>query len=141
MRQSIDIFGTVYNIYAASQDTRVFLEREGISLAQDVSEQELPKDEYITTRTLSHIAETQKSIVTKHVPDDPLAKYLRHDREVLNFHAYWDNRDHQFGEVRNFTIQFFLADDTVQVIELLPQNCGRDPFPQFVRRQKVPHFH
>lgn len=98
----------------------------------------MPQDGYLTTRNARYLAETTKNVVTKHVADDKLAKYLRHDREVLNFYAYWDNRDAVFGEVRYFTVQYFLADDNIQVLEILPANSGRDPFPVFVRKQKVP---
>lgn len=113
IKHSVNIFGTVYNIYACTEDTRIFLTNEGIEVEKDVPDTELPEDEYSTSRRARHAAETQKSIVTAHVEDDKLAKYLRHDREVLNFFAYWDNRDAVFGEVRYFTIQYFLADDTV----------------------------
>ncbi|CAL5996359.1 Flagella_associated protein [Hexamita inflata] len=138
VRQSLELFGMTYNIYACSADTRVFLKNEGIQLEQDVADEDVPRDEYITTRQARLQELTAKQNITKDVADDKLAKYLRHDREVLNFQAYWDNRDSVFGEVRYFTIQYFLADDNVQVLEVLPQNSGRDPFPQFVRKQKVP---
>jgi hypothetical protein len=32
----------------------------------------------------------------------------------------------------------FLADDTIEVVEPLKQNSGRDPFPVFMKRQKPP---
>lgn len=138
VRHSVQFFGQTYNIYACSTDTREYLKKEGIELEPDVDESEVPKDDYLTQRMARTLAETTRQGVTKHVADDKLAKYLRHDREVLNFYAYWDNQDQVFGEVRYFTIQYFLADDNMQVLEVLPPNSGRDPFPQFVRKQRVP---
>lgn len=78
----------------------------------------------------------RKTHVTQHVPEEKLAKFLRHDREVLRFYAIWDNRHLVYGELRQLIIHFFLADDTVEVLEVLPQNSGRDPFPAFLRRQR-----
>jgi len=138
VRHSLDVYGQLYNVYACSADTRAFLEKQGIEVEPDVPEDEIPRDQYLTERMARTLAETTRQDVTKHVADDKLAKYLRHDREVLNFYAYWDNRDAVFGEVRYFTMQYFLADDTVQVLEVLPPNSGRDPFPQFVKKQRVP---
>jgi hypothetical protein len=36
-------------------------------------------------------------------------------------------------------LHYFLADDTVEVVEELTQNSGRDPFPVFIKRQKPPN--
>merc|ERR1719345_497792 len=40
-------------------------------------------------------------------------------------------------ERRPFTLLFFLADDTVEIREQYPLNCGRDNFPIFFRRGKL----
>ena len=43
-----------------------------------------------------------------------------------------------FGEQRPFIIQYYLVDDTVEVREVHDPNDGRDPFPLFLKRQRVP---
>ena len=43
-----------------------------------------------------------------------------------------------FGEKRPYIIQYYLVDDTVEVREVHEPNDGRDPFPVFLRRQKLP---
>jgi len=35
-------------------------------------------------------------------------------------------------------MNFFLADDTVEVKEVKQQNSGKDPFPLLLRRSKLP---
>lgn len=35
-------------------------------------------------------------------------------------------------------MQYYLADDTLSVVENLPANCGRDQAPVFTKRQPVP---
>ena len=58
-------------------------------------------------------------------------QFLQNDRKVLKFKAVWD-----CGYRRNFNLYFFLADGCIELIEILPPNSGRDPFPSFVRRRK-----
>lgn len=64
IKHSVNIFGTVYNLYACTEDTRIFLTNEGIEVEADVPATEIPEDEYSTSRRARHMAETQKSIVT-----------------------------------------------------------------------------
>ena len=47
-----------------------------------------------------------------------------------------DDRSSLYGCFRYFTLYFFLADGTIEVVEKQQNNSGRDPFPSFVRRQK-----
>jgi hypothetical protein len=35
-------------------------------------------------------------------------------------------------------LHIFLADDTIEVVEIMKPNSGRDPFPTFMKRQKPP---
>ena len=43
-----------------------------------------------------------------------------------------------FGDVREMEMHYFLADDTVEICERIPNNSGRDAVPMFLRRQKLP---
>ncbi|KAF4699026.1 EF-hand domain (C-terminal) containing [Perkinsus olseni] len=40
-------------------------------------------------------------------------------------------------ERRPFTIFYFLSDDTIEIREQYPLNCGRDNFPIFFKRGRV----
>ena len=46
---------------------------------------------------------------------DTLKQFLDHDRHVLRFYCYWDDRDEMFGDVRYMTLHYYLADDTIEV--------------------------
>lgn len=141
---AVSLYGKVFYIYGCNDSTRSFLECQcaaGETVPPNMRAEDVPEDPYIAEREATTLAVTQKTHVTKHVPDDRLAKYLRHDREVLRFFSVWDNRSIVFGEVRLLVIHYFLADDTVEVLEVLPTNSGRDPFPCFLRRQRVPKRH
>lgn len=43
-----------------------------------------------------------------------------------------------YGDRRPYVVHYYLADDTVEVLEVHEMNCGRDPFPVFVRRGPMP---
>jgi hypothetical protein len=50
------------------------------------------------------------------------------------FFAVLDDQE----ELRPHVIYYYLTDDTVQVQEVHKKNDGRDPFPVFLRRMKLP---
>jgi len=68
-----------------------------------------------------------------------IAQFLRNDRKVLRFFASWDDRG-QGGDLeqRRFRLHYFLADDTVEVLEANTPNNGRDPWPAMLKRMKLP---
>jgi len=43
-----------------------------------------------------------------------------------------------FGDSREMELHYFLADDTVEIVERIPNNSGRDAVPMFLRRQRLP---
>ena len=43
-----------------------------------------------------------------------------------------------FGDPRECVLHYFLADDTVEIREVIPRNSGRDAVPLFLRRQRLP---
>lgn len=57
-------------------------------------------------------------------------QFLDNDRKVLNFFASCDGRP--------FIVNYFLADDTIEVREKHHQNDGYDSFAKLLRRQKLP---
>merc|ERR1719486_1206443 len=72
-----------------------------------------------------------------HINTD-MQQFLEKDRKVLRFYAVLDDLTTPQFERRPFTLLFFLADDTMEIRELYPLNCGRDNFPIFFKRGKMP---
>ena len=70
--------------------------------------------------------------------EDSLFKFLENDSRVLRFYCFWDDSKSLFGDQRDFVLHYFLADDTVEIREIIPPNSGRDAVPLFLRRQKLP---
>jgi len=72
-----------------------------------------------------------------HVNAD-MQQFMEWDRKVCRFYAIHDDLSLPQFERRPFLILYFLADDTVEIREQYPLNCGRDGFPIFFRRGKLP---
>ena len=65
---------------------------------------------------------------------DTLKQFIDHDRHVLRFYCYWDDKENMFGDSRYLVLHYFLADDTIEILERVPANSGRDAVPMFLRR-------
>lgn len=99
---------------------------------------DIPEDPYLAKRS-------EKPAPMKKSTDLSLQRFLAYDRVTLRFFAVWDDRSSLFGDVRRFIFYFFLADDTLEICEELPENSGRGRAKTFLKRQKVPfgsgHLH
>jgi hypothetical protein len=58
--------------------------------------------------------------------------------KVLRFYGCWDDRARIFGDKHYYVINYFLADDEIEVLERYGKNEGRDPFPKLIKKSKVP---
>lgn len=43
-----------------------------------------------------------------------------------------------FGDFRELELHYFLADDTIEILEKIPANSGRDGVSMFLKRAKLP---
>lgn len=60
----------------------------------------------------------------------PQKQFLENDRKVLKFFSKYNNL--------KYIIHYYLADDTVEIREVHHSNSGRDPFPLFLKRNRLP---
>ena len=80
---------------------------------------------------------------SEHLKESAGRQFLELDRNVLRFFATAQppaGSDDTTGDtgLRTFIFHYFLADDTVEVLEVMGRNSGREPFPKLLRRQKLP---
>jgi len=92
----------------------------------------------VKTDDLMHWTEAMLGRPTHLVNEDKLAQFLQYDRKVLRFYCLWDDTPALYGENRKFVLHYYLADDTVEIVESYNTNSGRDPFPKLLNRQKMP---
>lgn len=62
---------------------------------------------------------------------------MTNDRKVLCFDIMWNDTT-LCGGINYYKLNYFLADDTVEVKEIRKQNNGKDPFPLLLRRKPLP---
>ncbi|XP_063973466.1 EF-hand domain-containing family member C2-like [Diachasmimorpha longicaudata] len=126
-----EIFGRVYKIVNCDKFTRIFLNRMGIPVPDPI---ELPCDPYIERRNVPTFPKKPNRKI------DTLGKFLNFDRKVLRFYGYWDDRDSEYGIIHDLEIRYYLADDTLEIKEILPKNSGREGSSVFIKRMKIPKF-
>lgn len=132
IQKELEFYGKRFKLTDCDPFTRNFLTKIGVRVADPV---EAPKDPY---RGLRENQDGAQNPLRPYERADSLKQFLDYDRHVLRFNAVWDDRDTKFGEVRRFKLHYFLADDTIEILEVFAPNCGRDSCPTFLSRQKLP---
>ncbi|XP_058803403.1 EF-hand domain-containing family member C2-like [Phymastichus coffea] len=125
------LFGRAYKIYDCDQFTRRFLNRMGIPVPDPISP---PAD---VLRERKHHASTEKSHQKR---ADKLGKFLKYDRKVLRFYGFWDDSESPHGYVHELEILYYLADDTLEILESQPARHGASTRSLLVKRMKIPKF-
>ncbi|KAJ9574140.1 hypothetical protein L9F63_008473, partial [Diploptera punctata] len=131
--KEVDLYGRVYKITNCDRYTRHFLNRLGIHVPDPVP---VPPDPYTEQR-----AKDKRSGMLPKKPNrniDTLGQFLEFDRKVLRFYGYWDDRQSQYGILHDLEIHYYLADDTIEIKEIIPPNAGRDYGFMFLHRSKLP---
>jgi len=129
----IFVYGKLITIFDCDQYTREFFRNHGFEQPQSF---DIPVDTY-------HSKSLNRPIVKK---DNLMKDWLEHgqgggkvknqkqflenDRRVLKFNASHDSL--------KYVINYYLADDTVEIKELFFSNSGRRKFPLFLKRNKLP---
>jgi len=142
--REIEIYGRVYRLTSYDSFTERFFRNEGQPLSPCEHE---PNDNFKQTRMMINmkqnppdLAETKEYFEVKlkgGKPNKKLASYLENDRKVLSFKVLWDDSSYDGGE-KQYTMNYFLADSTMEVKEMRVPNSGIDAFPMLLKRMKVP---
>ncbi|KAH8304975.1 hypothetical protein KR018_009136, partial [Drosophila ironensis] len=125
---TIQIYDRQYHITDCDPFTRDFLNKRGITVPDPVTSPCDPTELLRKRDKNRSINAIQKS--------HPFAQFLKYDRQVLKFYAYWDDRT-EFGDVRKLELCYYLADDTMEVKEAHVRNSGRDGPTVFLKRARL----
>ena len=130
--RNVEISSVVYHIYDADMLTKRYLNTIGI----EIPNAERPPDDLYTCKRRI----TERPIRVSYIDTDKnhLRDFLDYDGMVLRYYAVWDDRQAIFGEKRKFIIHFFLVDKTIEIVQVLPVNSGRDPVSRFLMKTKIP---
>lgn len=129
----LTIYARQYKLVNCDEFTRNFLTKLGVRLNAPIP---MPDDPYSEHRKM--LGESMQPL-RPYEKRDTLKQFLDHDRHVLRFYCVWDDREtNQFGDMRQMILHYYLADDTIEICEVLPANSGRDAVPTFLHRGRLP---
>ncbi|XP_063223846.1 EF-hand domain-containing family member C2-like isoform X2 [Bacillus rossius redtenbacheri] len=89
--REVELFGRVLKVVGCDRFTRVFLNRLGITVPDPLP---VPPDPHSVAREKG---EARAASGKPHGPKNALRQFLDHDRQVLSFSAYWDDRGTPHG--------------------------------------------
>lgn len=128
----INLYSKVFKITDCDQFTQNFLRKMGTNVQRPNNP---PEDPYMKYRKAM---DESMQPLRPYEKFDTLKQFLDHDRHVLRFYCHWDDSDNMFGDPREMVLHYYLADDTVEIREVIPPNAGRDAVPVFLKRSKLP---
>uniref|UniRef100_A0A672ICX8 EF-hand domain (C-terminal) containing 2 n=1 Tax=Salarias fasciatus TaxID=181472 RepID=A0A672ICX8_SALFA len=129
INHQVVLFSRTFTVTNCDTFTRDFLRRQGVLLNAPA---EAPADPYCSLR---------QQPLRPYERHDTLRQFLDHDGKVLRFYCLWDDTESAFGERRELVLHYFLSDDTIEILEVVPPNSGRDAPPRFLQRSRLPKNH
>nr|XP_020442634.1 EF-hand domain-containing family member C2 [Monopterus albus] len=132
INQQMVLYSRTFTVTNCDTFTRNFLTKLGVLLNDPAA---VPDDPYSSLRN-----QIKKNMKPLHPYErhDTLKQFLEHDRQVLRFYCFWDNTGSMFGDLRELILHYFLADDTIEIQEIISPNSGRDHVSKFLHRSKLP---
>jgi hypothetical protein len=140
----LNLYGRSIRMTNCDPFTREYYQHLGIEQAEPATDE---NDPFLSTREAlktkhAKAPRTYEKVYREamlgggHINTD-MQQFLEKDRKVLRFYSVLDDLTTPQFERRPFILMFFLADDTMEIRELYPLNCGRDNFPIFFKRGKM----
>lgn len=154
LASNVEIYGKVFRIYDCDDFTKYYYDTKGVKLnepevfvppklidditnikATDGSTPESRHEE-----NMQNIADYKEYIEVKlkggH-PNQNLKQFLFNDRKVLNFNILWYDEKYD-KEEKPYIMNYYLADNTLEIREIKVSNSGKDPYPYLLRKSKLP---
>jgi hypothetical protein len=129
----VTMYGRTFKITDADTFTKNFLTGLGIRVGEAC---ETPANPHGQVLKASRAKESNAGRPYERF--DTLRQFLDFDRKVLRFYVLWDDSESMFGDRRFMILHYFLADDSCELLEVLPANSGRTGNGKFFARGKMP---
>jgi EF-hand domain-containing protein 1 len=116
------INGRVYHIVDCDYFTKQFLRKRGVNVPENDRTFEIPKSRHMEERQRADqplhsraMAERGSRGALRAQERQKLRNFLDKDGIVLSFTATWDDRDSPFGSVQDYSVRYYLVDNTIEV--------------------------
>uniref|UniRef100_A0A665UA69 DM10 domain-containing protein n=1 Tax=Echeneis naucrates TaxID=173247 RepID=A0A665UA69_ECHNA len=130
INQQMVLYSRTFTVTNCDCFTKNFLTRLGVHVNDPTT---APEDPYTNLRQQKNM-----NPFRPYEKRDTLKQFLELDCKVLRFYCLWDNTESTIREPRQLILHYYLADDTIEILEVVPPNSGRDRVPKFLRRSKLP---
>ncbi|CAE7679304.1 efhc2 [Symbiodinium sp. CCMP2456] len=145
--RAISVYSRVFRLIGCDAYTRTFYESAlGHTMPEDeelpmdsFKAADLPDDEELVSSRRAALQEAKaynESAVGGCCRNEKLQQYLENDRKVLRFNTFWDDHT-KYGSRKYYTMHYYLADDTIEMLENMSRNAGCAPYPMFWRRSPL----
>ncbi|XP_060867851.1 EF-hand domain-containing family member C2-like [Metopolophium dirhodum] len=123
---TVEFYGKQFKIIGVDSFTRDFLKKTGVDVPENMA---MPVDPYFTGREKTPKKKQPTSKVMS-----PAYKQTQGFEGILNFKGFWDDRYNVDGDLHILEVRYFLADDTMQIVE----HNSDGGLKTFLKRQKLP---
>jgi len=142
----ITIFGKRFKICNCDAFTKKFMDEKQVEMKEPekVPEYINPNYEKVkaidNSENIKNIADYKEFCEVKlgggH-PNKVLKNFLNNDRKVLSFDILWDDYE-QDKEMKQYKMNYYLAENMVEVRELNENNSGRQKYPYLLKKSFLP---
>ena len=144
LQTEITLFGKTFRICNCDDFTKFFYNQQGIKLNDPEKIPEINyEDKYKNVdfakakRDIADIKEYIEVSLNGGHPNRGLKQFLENDRKVLSFELSWFDNQYDKEEKR-YKLNYYLADNSLEICETKENNSGKDPFPYLLRKMKLP---
>ena len=140
---NFNVYNRIFRIVDCDDFTRRFYSNEGVALNP---KEDYPEDLFAHTRAMINMKQTPPDQAEMKNYNEVklgggrqnknLESFLNNDRKVLLFNILWEDRSYDGGD-KYYILNYFLADDRIEVKEINTQNSGRIPFPKLLKKQRL----
>ena len=144
--EEFEIYGKKIIITDCDDFTRAYYAKNDAE--QPYTEVDAPADSFEKTQMAQTVTDAavanddekrfREAILGGGCPNGGIDAFLKNDGKVCRFYAVMEDLMTTQYERRPFILLAFLSDQTVEIREQYPLNCGRDNFPIFFRRGIMP---
>ena len=66
-----------------------------------------------------------------------MKRFVEFNGLILKFSCYWDDQKSENGDINDYTILFYLEDNSMQIVEVRQPNSGKFYFSTLFKRNKL----